>query len=376
MGFVKSLRRRAALGRGERFLDAVGIFFASKQRRRSLEFEKYGPNRHALSSPASAIGLTGRSPLADYLDAEWYAETHGLGSLNAANRHLGRHGLEQAYAPCPAMAGRDGVQLAPWAAEFLVRQGVPLGATADAALSPEDPRAIRPFSIRNPARKRIAVVTAVFGGFDRLLPVDPAWTENADFFVFSDRRYAAYFDWQPVHANYANIDKRRSARFVKLHLPTYFSDYEWVMWLDGSVLLCVDPQEVLATLDADALDFATFQHPDRQGLISEAAACLRQKKEEPGVLVEHLSQMQSHAGFRTKQLFETMVMLLRPGSEEVRALCTVWWRMMMRGSKRDQLSLPLAVAETPGLRVGHLPDGMSRSTLFARGEHVKRVKKA
>lgn len=376
MGFVKSLKRRAALGRGERFLDAVGIFFASKERRRAIEVEKYGAKRQPVSATGAPLSFAGRNPTTDFLDAEWYAATHELNSRTAANKHFTRFGLELANAPCREMAGPDGVQLAPWAAEFLIRQGIPIGASAGSALSPEDGLALRPFSIRNPKRKRIAVVTAVFGGFDRLLPIDPSWIESADFFVFSDCKYDTYFGWQPVHANYTNADKRRSARFAKLHLPTFFSDYEWVMWLDGSVLLCVDPLEVLAAIDADALDFATFEHPDRQGIISEAAACLRQKKDDPMILVRHLSMVQGRPDFRAVPLYETMAMLLRPASDDVRALCTAWWRLMMRGSKRDQLSLPLAIAETPGLRVGFLPDGMQKSMLFARGEHVKRAKKA
>ncbi|MEM6680345.1 MAG: hypothetical protein AAF675_20970, partial [Pseudomonadota bacterium] len=172
MGLVKSLRRRAALSSGENLVDSVGIFFASKERRRAIEIEKYGPSRQPLPAAAAAIGLSGKMPCADYLDAGWYSAVHNLGKPNAAAGHYISHGLDHALAPCKEMAGRDGKQLAPWAAELLVRQGVPVGASATSALSPEDDRAIRPFSIRNAGRKKIAVVTAVFGGFDRLMPID------------------------------------------------------------------------------------------------------------------------------------------------------------------------------------------------------------
>ncbi|MEM1345710.1 MAG: glycosyltransferase domain-containing protein, partial [Pseudomonadota bacterium] len=303
----------------------------------------------------------------------WYAETHALPSKAEAARHYAKQGLVQALAPCEAMAGADGRRLAQWAAEYLVRTSAPLGAPGEKALSPEDPQALRPFAIHNPARKRLAVVSAIFGGFDRLLPVDPAWAGTADFYLVTDRRFEALHGWQPVQANYTNADPRRSARFVKLHLPTYFSAYDWVLWVDGSVLICVDPTELIARLDSEGAEFATFRHPDRQGVMAEVAACIRFKKEEPMVLVEALSRLHTHAAFRTPALYETMVMALQPKAPAVRALCAAWWRLMMRGSKRDQLSLPLAIAETPELRVGLLPDTMAYSTLFARASHIKRA---
>jgi len=372
MGFVKSFKRRVALVRGEKLPSAITIFFASKKKRRDLEVAKFGALRQPAAASAGKITLSQVKSKSPYLDLEWYAAAHALARPLEAVRHYSKHGLTRALAPCAAMAAADGSALAPWAAEYFVRIGVPLGAPGEKKLSPDDPSALRPFSIKNTGRKRIAVVSAIFGGFDRLLPVDPAWTNQADFYLFSDRRFETYWSWQAVQPNYHNADPRRSARFVKLHLPTYFADYEWVIWVDGSVLFCVEPSAVLDAIDAENLDFATFQHPDRKGLVSEAAACIRFKKEEPMVLVEHLGRLQHHPAFRTGALYETMAMALRPGAPAVRTLSNAWWRMMAQGSKRDQLSLPLAIAEAEGLRVGHLPDDINRSTLFARSTHIKR----
>ncbi|MEO0426576.1 MAG: glycosyltransferase domain-containing protein [Pseudomonadota bacterium] len=348
------------------------VFLASKKKRRELEIAKFGGLRQPAAIAAGTVTLSQAKSKSPYVDLDWYSAAHELAGPVDAVRHYSKHGMSKALAPCAAMAGADGIRLAPWAAEYFVRIGVPLGAPGEKKLSPDDQSALRAFSIRNTARKRIAVVTANFGGFDRLLPVEGSWSHEADFFVFSDRRFEEQWLWQLVQPNYHNADPRRSARFVKLHLPTYFADYEWVIWVDGSVLFCASPAEVLAAIDAENLDFATFRHPDRQGVVSEAAACIRFKKEEPMVLVEHLSRLQHHKAFRAPALYETMVMALRPGAPAVRELSTNWWRMMMQGSKRDQLSLPLAIAETPGLRVGHLPDDMPRSTLFARSTHIQR----
>ncbi|MEM1346783.1 MAG: hypothetical protein AAGI34_19685, partial [Pseudomonadota bacterium] len=205
------MQRRWALTEGEGLPGALAVFFASKRRRRDLEIAKFGAHR----PPApSALGLTPATAKHPTLDTAWYAETHALPSKAEAARHYAKQGLVQALAPCEAMAGADGRTLAQWAAEYLVRTSAPLGAPGEKALSPEDPQALRPFAIHNPARKRLAVVSAIFGGFDRLLPVDPAWAGTADFHLVTDRRFEALHGWQPVQANYTNADPRRSARFV------------------------------------------------------------------------------------------------------------------------------------------------------------------
>ncbi|MEM8791005.1 MAG: glycosyltransferase domain-containing protein [Pseudomonadota bacterium] len=354
MKISKSLRRRYALIKGESFPDAVKIFFSSRRDRRAMEAEKFG-----VPTTTNA------------LDEEWYAKTHGLATPSDAAGHYYRHGSTRALAPNPELAGEDGITLAQWAVEFLVRTDVAVGPLGSEAMPPGDARAINPFDIDNPQGKKIAVVTAIFGEFDRLLPIDPAWLANADFFAFTDAVLEPSHGWTLVHSAYHNADPRRCARFVKLHLPTFFSDYDWVFWLDGNVLLCQDPQLVLEALDSESFDFATFEHPDRSNLVAEAAACFNFGKEDPVTLARHLKQHQNHAAFRGTTLYETMVLVLRPSSQHVRDMCAKWWRSIMRGSKRDQLSLPLAVADTQGLRVEFLPDSISRSRFFTKATHVR-----
>ncbi|WP_019956607.1 glycosyltransferase domain-containing protein [Yoonia vestfoldensis] len=267
------------------------------------------------------------------------------------------------------MAAEDGVTLTHWGAELLVRSGVQLGSNGSRPLTPDDPAALCPFSIRNEAGKRIAVVTAIFGDFDRLLPVDPAWAKNTDFFLFSDQVFDQQRVWQPVHCNYDHHDSRRRARFVKVNLPTYFSDYEWVIWIDGNILLCTDPATIARALDAQQVDFASFRHPDRTTIIAEAEACLRFDKDDIGAIGNHIKRNIPTIRKLEPLLFETNVCAMRPGDQEVQNMCSVWWEKIMNGSKRDQLSLPIAVYDIPRLRYGFLPDRIIKSAWFAKVRH-------
>lgn len=378
MGLVMSVWRRIELARGEPLPVAMKIFFASREMRRALEVEKFGKN---LKIPnGSAADVIVEEPLdlereaqlvalAPFVDEAWYSTLHRLNEPAAAVEHYLDTGLRRSWAPCPSLAGDDGTSLTHWGLEYLIRSGVKVGEIGSERLAPDDPRALNPFGIQNQEKKKIAVVTAIFGEFDRLLPADPSWTKNADFFVFTDQLFETHGVWQHVHSNYYNEDPRRRARFVKLHLPTYFSAYDWVFWIDGNILICEDPASVLDHLSPDDFEFATFRHPERKSVISEAAACISFNKEDPKVAADHLREVADHPAFRSPNLFETMVLVLRPTSSAVRSLCARWWRTMMRGSKRDQLSLSLAVSETVGLRLGFVPDDIAMTPFFARARH-------
>lgn len=173
-----------------------------------------------------------------------------------------------------------------------------------------------------------------------------------------------------MNCNFDHPDSRRRARFVKTHLPTYFSCYDWVIWVDGNVLICVNPKNLVSHLVDEKVDFATFKHPERTNLISEAAACVKFKKEDPTIVAKHLRDSSHRLGFNEEILFETMVCAARPREPEVRSLYARWWTGIMRGSKRDQLSLPLAISEHPNLSYGYIPHCINKSSWFAKTGHV------
>lgn len=356
-GPTRSLSQRLAFYILQKLAKQDKVFSPRRRERFQRSANKRNPN------------LTEAGLYSNWLEPDWYASVHGLDDSKDANAHFADVGLTACYAPHSSLAANDGITLTHWGAELLVRSGIMIGKSGVRLLAPDDPTGLNPFSIRNKTQKRIAVVTGIFGDFDRLLPIDPAWTHDADFFLFSDYVFDELGVWQPVHCNYDHYDPRRRARFVKVSLPTYFSDYDWVIWVDGNVLVCADPVVVVDTLDAQQVDFASFKHPDRTTVVAEAEACLRFGKDDIGSLGNHLKRNFPKGGVDEPLLFETMVCAMRPGNREVQQMCASWWEKIMNGSKRDQLSLPLAVFETPQLRYGFLPDSIIKSAWFVKVSH-------
>ncbi|WP_299153956.1 glycosyltransferase domain-containing protein [uncultured Tateyamaria sp.] len=375
MGLSQSFRRRLKIVKGESFSRAVEIFFAGRKKRRAFEFQKFG---HYLTgddlTPGGTVLWSETDVIHGSLDIDWYAHSHGIdGGAKECLDHYLVEGRKRALAPNSALAGTDGKTLSAWGLEFLVRCGVMIGDTGEKYLSPGDERAIDPFRISNPGGKKFAVVTSIFGDYDKLMPVDSNWSDTADFFLFSDRYFDASKTWQHVHSPYHHVDPRRRARFVKLNLPVFFHAYEWVIWIDANMLLCHNPQAVVEGVADTPFDFATFRHSSRNSIMAEAAACVHLGKENLKDLSEHFARIDISSREPGKKLFETMAMVLRPSSPAVQKLFTKWWGLLLRGSKRDQLSLPIALADVPEIQFEQFSDTIDNSTDFFRAKHSSKA---
>lgn len=375
MGLSKSIRRRLQIVEGDSISTSLKIIFADRETRRAYEYSKFG--RYLSEDELSSSGQfrTEADAISANLDPIWYAQTHNLSQSQSCFDHYRDEGRKFAFAPNNALAGEDGKSLSAWGLEYVVRCGIKIGCRGEHALSPDDDQVLDPFKITNSGGKKIAVVTAIFGDYDGLMPFDPAWKNASEFFVFSERKFDSLSGWQQVHSPYHHVDPRRRARFVKLCLPVFFQDFEWVIWVDGNVLLCRDPEDVIAGISDTAFDFATFKHSSRGSIISEAAACARLGKENAIELAEHLARIDYPSRKKTDNLYETMAMVLRPSSSAVQKMFAKWWGLLSRGSKRDQLSLPLAMAEVPEIKFTPLTETIDCSAEFFRMKHYAKSDK-
>lgn len=367
MGLGKSIRRRLALTEGKSFWDGARTFFLPRRVRRKIQQGKLSAVPKGMSLSPKVV-----EHLMSHFDWKWYAERNQLSNENAAISHYLQTGLERCLAPSAAFARQQSSEMNDWAIEYFSRLGFPLGLKPLGEMNSSPRDGFRDaFSIRNQASKKLAVVSANFSGHDPLLPIDERWSEGVDFYLFTDQEFEDTGDWKPVRLNYFDKDPRRRARFAKTHLCCFFHEYEWVMWIDANVLICRHPSEILNSYDLDGYEFSTFRHWGRGGIVAEAAACVSIGKESPAVIASHLSQVAGHRAFRENALFATMVFFMKPGSSAAAKMCSEWWRQIVRGSRRDQLSLPIAIAETAELKWTCFPESrIEMSANFFRMNHL------
>ena len=183
--------------------------------------------------------------------------------------------------------------------------------------------------------KRVAIYTAIFG--DRDSYREPP-RGDYDCYLFTDK---------PVPTEHAIVrhspmlipgDPTRSARMYKLLPHVFLPDYELTLWMDGDFVL--NDVDVLG-MEREYLSkthLATFTHRFRQCAYDEAKECLARRLDDPDVIARQMEFYRS-AGYPEQiGLAETGIQLRRSQELSIKAFGAEWWREVLRGSRRDQLS--------------------------------------
>lgn len=223
-------------------------------------------------------------------------------------------------------------------------------------------RARREASARTDSPGRIAVYTAITGAYDELSEPLIA-PKGVDFFVFTDTAVPDGSLWKQLDFDYFHKDPVRTARFVKAHPHLYFSDYDWSIWIDGNLSLNEDPTRLVERVAA-GVEFATWIHPLRSCIYDEAIECIRRQKDDPAEIKEQVERYRVQDYPEKAGLYETSVLIRKHSSASVRNAMHFWWKEVDNGSKRDQLSLPVALS-----RHGVVVDQIASPGICMRTDH-------
>lgn len=209
--------------------------------------------------------------------------------------------------------------------------------------------------------EKVAVYTALIGNKERLqeLSFAPDTKQGIDYFCFTDNPISSE-TWHVV-----NVDPRipgdpiRSARYLKFHGHPSLAGYEKTLWIDNRIRLRRPPHEIFGLLPED-VDLAIAPHDHRDTLLDEFMEVLRLRKDDAFSV---RSMMNFYRNYFPELLAEkpfTTTMLLRRNSEQVEKFFKLWWELVLRFSRRDQLSLNYALKHS-GTSVSPLPFGISGS---------------
>lgn len=189
-------------------------------------------------------------------------------------------------------------------------------------------------------RRRIAMVTAITGGFDPLI-IHESLSPDIDYICYSNdpmpEGYGLY-DVRPVP--YDHPDTRRIARFVKTNLAHLLPEYETVIWIDGNLQLTAPIEGLIAQMKARGCSIAAIPHPVRTTVQEEAEVAIRLVLDDPAVI---RTQMEKYTridpGLSEERLIESNFMIFDMTDPRVVQVTDLWWSEICAHSKRDQLSL-------------------------------------
>ena len=194
-----------------------------------------------------------------------------------------------------------------------------------------------------------AVYTALLGDYEALNDVQVSATD-VDFVCFTDNPEVRSDRWRIVVVDpQFPLDPHRSQRRIKILGHPVLADYAETLYIDNSVSLRGAVGELFDYLLADA-DMGMAQHSARSSLLEEFATVWRQGLDDHHRLME---QWDHYAATYPDLLGGPVLwggIIARRKSAPVSALCATWFEHVLRYSRRDQLSAPVAVALHPEAR--------------------------
>lgn len=191
---------------------------------------------------------------------------------------------------------------------------------------------------------KICVYTVILGRYDALLDPTEGSAAGAEFICFTDDPTLSSDVWdiRLVEPSFPT-DIVRSARMLKILGHESLSEYDVTVYMDASVRLRTPPgQLVSAWLESDH-DMALANHSFRAHLVDEFDEVVRLNYDDRGRIYE---QLVDYATFTPDLLLERPVwtgILIRRSTPAVASAMRIWADHVLRYSRRDQLSILVAL---------------------------------
>lgn len=180
------------------------------------------------------------------------------------------------------------------------------------------------------------IYTCITNNKDNELPSIPI-VKGCKYIYFSDKDYKNK-DWEHRPLWFEHVDPRRVARWHKVNSHLLFPVEEFVLWVDGNIIMDKNPLEFKKLLEATDLFILTMKHPIRNCLYEEFRAVHQYRLDDYEVLRKQENKYLKEGMPRDDGLPETCV-FLRKHTKKCEEFNESWWNEIKNYSKRDQLSI-------------------------------------
>lgn len=193
--------------------------------------------------------------------------------------------------------------------------------------------------------EKICVYTCITGDYDELRDVNFK-EDNVDYICFTNNKKVKSNTWKIVYIEDNTLDNQRLSRKIKmLGHPIIDNNYEISVWQDASVFFQKKVSLFVKTYLRDN-SFAAFVHHCRDCIYEEAMECIKRKKDTKEKILEQLAFLQKEKFPKHYGLFEMTVFIKKHNDPLVRKTMKMWFEMLCKYSKRDQLSFMYCIFKT------------------------------
>ncbi len=195
-------------------------------------------------------------------------------------------------------------------------------------------------------QKEKVIYTCITGGYDNITAhpyVDDTW----DYVLFTDDakliEQGVIHHWCVKPLPFAELDNSRNSRFPKINAHLVLPEYRYSFYLDGNItILSAKFFSRLDRLIQQKTLIAIAQHPQRNCLYQEAEIVKKKCIDMPETVDTQMEFLQSEDYPKQRGLFENNLIFRQHTHKDISSSQDLWWQMLVRFSKRDQLSAAYA----------------------------------
>ncbi len=184
------------------------------------------------------------------------------------------------------------------------------------------------------------IYTSITGNYDLLR--QPLYHPNDfDFICFSnDIPEKQIGVWKICKIPFSNHDKVTLSRYSKLNPHLVLQKYDYSLWMDTNIQVVghVFLNEVRSLIE-NSISFVSVKHPLRSCIYTEIKACILEGK------ISYINGLHWNKFLRNEKfpknygLYENNFILRKHNDPLVKNISREWWKLFLKGPKRDQLSL-------------------------------------
>lgn len=189
---------------------------------------------------------------------------------------------------------------------------------------------------------KVVVYTAVFGktiSINQPVYCNPKY----DYYIFTDQVLDQNSKWKsidirPYEKYLVNLDYAAKNRWFKLHPHLLFPDYDYSVYLDGSIILISDVMPMVCSMKNKIL--ATHKLKAPVSCVYESAKSVLHANKAPKKLVKEQMEYYRRQGYpKNNGMFENGFLIRKHNDDMCKKIMVDWWKEMETFTMRDQLSL-------------------------------------
>lgn len=186
------------------------------------------------------------------------------------------------------------------------------------------------------------IYTCITGQYDDACAhvwVDDSW----EYVMFTDNPYLLtmprYMHWEIRPLKYNKLTNVKNARWHKINAHELFPEHDFSLWIDGNIVIM--NKEFFARLNSligKNQKLSVPLHPVRNCIYDEAETIKNLKIDNKNTVNQEMRILKMFRYPKNAGLNETCLMLRQHNDKKIKRAQKMWWKMVKKFSKRDQLS--------------------------------------